>query len=103
MPPARGIIVASSEQQIAPVIVRKPATAQANSNQPGAPLSRADSADVIKMPEPIIDPITIMVASTGPSPRTKPVGEAVGCPGTLTASPTGNSFSLISSAAAREW
>src|SRR5947208_8397259 len=71
-PPARGIIVASSEQQSAPVIVSKPAIAHASSNQPGAPLSRDDSADVIKMPEPIIDPITIIVASIGPSARTRP-------------------------------
>jgi hypothetical protein len=71
-PPARGIMVASSEQQRAPVIVNKPATAHARSNQPGAPLSRDDSAEVMKMPEPIIEPITIIVASTGPSARTKP-------------------------------
>src|SRR6059058_5863540 len=71
-PPARGIIVASSEQQSAPVIVSKPATAHASSNQPGAPLSRDDSADVIKIPEPIIEPITIIVASIGPSARTSP-------------------------------
>src|SRR2546430_15745457 len=66
-------MVASPEQQRAPVIVCNPATATARSNQPGAPLSRDDSADVIKIPEPIIEPITIMVASIGPSARTKPV------------------------------
>src|SRR5256885_1221897 len=65
-------MVASSEQQRAPVIVNKPATAHPRSNQPGAPLSRDDSAEVMKMPEPIIDPITIMVASIGPSARTRP-------------------------------
>jgi hypothetical protein len=65
-------MVASSEQQSAPVIVNKPATAHARSNQPGAPLSSDDSADVIKIPEPIIDPITIIVASIGPSARTRP-------------------------------
>src|SRR4030095_10255898 len=65
-------MVASSEQQRAPVIVNKPAIAHARSNQPGAPLSRDDSAEVIKIPEPIIEPITIMVASTGPSARTRP-------------------------------
>jgi len=53
------------------VIVSKPATAQARSNQPGAPINRADSADVIKMPDPIIEPITIMVASIGPRARSK--------------------------------
>src|SRR5438132_13647274 len=65
-------MVASSEQQSAPVIVINPATAQATSSQPGAPINRADSAEVIKTPEPIIDPITIMVASSGPSMRTSP-------------------------------
>src|ERR1700756_5691772 len=64
-------MVASSEQQSAPVIVSSPATAQARSNQPGAPLNRDDSADAIKIPEPIIEPITIMVASIGPSARTR--------------------------------
>ena len=65
-------MVASSEQHNAPVIVSRPAIAHARSNQPGAPLSRDDSADVIKIPEPIIDPITIIVASTGPRERTSP-------------------------------
>src|SRR5581483_6657573 len=65
-------MVASSEQQSAPVIVSKPAIAHARSSQPGAPLSRDVSADVIKIPDPIIDPITIMVASIGPSARTRP-------------------------------
>src|SRR6266567_3940190 len=65
-------MVASSEQQSAPVIVINPATVQASSNQPGAPINRADSAEVMKTPEPIIDPITIMVASIGPSARTSP-------------------------------
>ena len=65
-------MVASSEQQSAPVIVNKPASAHASSSQPGAPLSRDDSADVIKIPDPIIEPITIMVASIGPSARTRP-------------------------------
>src|SRR5713226_10657561 len=66
-------MVASSEQQRPPVIVSKPATAHASSNHPGAPINRDDSADVIKMPEPIIEPITIMVASIGPRARTRPL------------------------------
>src|SRR5881397_2968253 len=48
-------MAASSAQQSDPVIVSKPASAHAINNQPGAPISRADSADVMKMPEPIID------------------------------------------------
>src|SRR5438034_1119135 len=66
--------VPSAEQQSAPVIVSTPAITHASKSHPGAPLKRADSADVMKMPEPIIDPITIMVASIGPSARTKPLG-----------------------------
>src|SRR5207248_11184730 len=64
-------MVASSEQHNAPVMVNKPATAHARRSQPGAPLNRDDSAEVIKMPEPIIEPITIIVASIGPSARTR--------------------------------
>src|SRR5881396_2456078 len=63
-------MVASSEQQSAPVMVSSPATAQASSSQPGAPINRADSADVMKIPDPIIEPTTIMVASIGPRART---------------------------------
>src|SRR5207249_3865901 len=73
-------MVASSEQQRAPVIVNNPATAHARSNQPGAPLSRDDSAEVMKMPEPIIEPITIIVASIGPSARTSPGPRGAGPP-----------------------
>src|SRR5882724_4455631 len=65
-------MVASAEQHNATVMVNRPATAHARSNQPGAPLSRDDSAEVIKIPEPIIEPITIIVASIGPSARTRP-------------------------------
>src|SRR5438093_13466474 len=64
-------MVASSEQHNAPVIVSKPAIAHASRSHPGAPFNRDDSAEVIKMPDPIIDPITIIVASTGPRRRTR--------------------------------
>jgi hypothetical protein len=52
--------------------VSKPAITHPSKSHPGAPLKRAVSAEVMKIPEPIIDPITIMVASIGPSARTKP-------------------------------
>src|SRR5207249_1470625 len=65
-------MVASSEQHNAPVMVSKPATAHASSSQPGAPLNRDDSAEVIKMPDPIIEPITIIVASIGPRAWNQP-------------------------------
>ncbi len=48
-------------------MVSNPASAQASRSQPGAPTRRADSAEVMKMPDPIIEPITIMVASSWPN------------------------------------
>src|SRR5437879_12292008 len=68
-------------QQRPHVIYNKPAIPHASSSQPGAPLSRDDSADVIKIPDPIIEPITIIVASIGPSARTRLVlcGDAPPC------------------------
>src|SRR5215211_7797747 len=68
-PPARGHMAASSAQHSAPVIVSTPASAQAISNQPGEPTSRDDSADTMKIPEPIIEPTTIIVASSRLRPR----------------------------------
>src|SRR5581483_4664701 len=76
-------MVASSEQHNAPVIVIKPAIAQASSSHPGAPLKRDDSAETMKMPDPIIEPITIMVASIGPSARTSNEAEAARSPRAL--------------------
>src|SRR5205807_9112436 len=78
-PPARGIIAASSAQESAPAIVSTPASAQAARSQPGAHTRRADSAEVMKMPEPIIEPTTIIVASSGPSPRTSFAAELSDC------------------------
>src|SRR6185503_3822389 len=68
-PPARGHIAASSAQQSAPVMVSTPASAHAASNQPGEPTRRDDSADAMKIPEPIIEPTTIVVASSRLRPR----------------------------------
>ena len=44
-------------------MVSTPVTTHATSSQPGLPSWRAMSADTMKMPEPIIDPTTTMVAS----------------------------------------
>src|SRR4029079_3976623 len=76
-PPARGHIAASSAQQSAPVIVRTPASAQAINNHPGEPTSRDDSAEVMNIPEPIIEPTTIIVASSKPRPRTSLVSDII--------------------------
>jgi hypothetical protein len=64
-------MAANSAQHKAPVIVSTPAIAQAANNQPGVPTSAEDFAETMKMPDPTIDPITIMVASSRLSPRTK--------------------------------
>src|SRR5215203_3882924 len=77
-PPARGHIAASSAQQSAPVMVSTPASAQATSSQPGEPTRRDDSADVMKIPDPIIEPTTIIVASSRLRPRTSFVGDSLG-------------------------
>src|SRR6185369_10037550 len=63
-------MAASSAHESAPVMVRTPARAQAASSQPGEATKRADSAETRKMPEPIIEPTTIMVASSRLRPRT---------------------------------
>jgi hypothetical protein len=63
-------MAASSAQHNAPVMVITPARTQAIRSQPGEPTSRDDSAEVMKMPEPIIEPITIIVPSTSVRPRT---------------------------------
>src|SRR5215212_5622735 len=70
-PPARGHMAASSAQQSAPVIVSTPASAHAANSQPGEPTSRDDSAEVMKIPEPIIEPTTIIVASSRLRPRSR--------------------------------
>src|SRR5689334_8069083 len=51
-------------------MVITPASAHATSNHPGEPINRELSADVMKIPDPIIEPITIMVPSTRVRPRT---------------------------------
>ena len=50
-------------------MVMTPASAHATSSQPGAPTNRLDSAETMKMPEPIIEPTTTMVASSIERPR----------------------------------
>jgi hypothetical protein len=70
-------------------MVRSPASAHATKSHPGAPTSRVDSADVMKMPDPIIEPTTIIVASSSPSPRSK-------CSGCRSASRLAGESSLIS-------
>jgi hypothetical protein len=51
-------------------MVRKPVTTQAMINNPGEFTSRAISADTMNIPEPIIDPMTRVVALVRPRPLT---------------------------------
>ena len=44
-------------------MVSRPVTTHAPSSQPGLPIVRAMSADTMKMPDPIIAPMTIIVES----------------------------------------
>ncbi len=50
------------------MMVMNPVTTHAAINKAGESTSRAISADTIKMPEPIIEPITSMVALVNPRP-----------------------------------
>jgi hypothetical protein len=54
-------------------IVRMPVIIHVKSNPPAEPVCRAISAETIKIPDPIIDPATIIVESSSPSSRTNPV------------------------------
>ena len=73
MPPASGIIEASSPYEIAAAMVKTPVTAHATNSHPPPPSSRYISAGTIKIPDPIMVPMTIMTESKSPSSRIKPV------------------------------
>ena len=60
------------------MIVSTPVIPQATSSHAGDPTSRLIAAETIKMPDPIMEPATIMVESNSPSPRTKPVALSSG-------------------------
>jgi hypothetical protein len=49
--------------------VSTPVTTHATSSQPGLPSVLAISAETMKMPDPIIEPMTTAVASNRPRPR----------------------------------
>src|SRR5580658_4809844 len=50
-------------------MVSAPANAHATSSHPALPISRAISADTMKIPEPIMTPTTTMTESKRPRPR----------------------------------
>src|ERR1700730_699055 len=53
-------------------MVSRPVITQVRSRPPAEPVCRGMSAVTIKMPEPIIEPTTIIVPSNNPMARTKP-------------------------------
>jgi len=65
-PPACGNIAASSPYASAAAIVRQPVRIQVKQQPAAEPVCREISAATIKMPEPIIEPTTIIVASYSP-------------------------------------
>src|SRR3954464_1707438 len=62
-PPARGNIAASSPYASAPRSVMTPVSTQATIRKNGDSTFRAMSAETMKIPEPIIEPATHIVAS----------------------------------------
>src|SRR5262245_31031388 len=61
-------MAASSAQQSDASIVRVPEIAQAARSHPGEPVTRPLSAETMKMPDPIMEPTTRVVASRRPIP-----------------------------------
>src|ERR1700740_1027827 len=58
------------------MVVIKPVANQTTSSKPGLPTCRAMPAEKMKMPEPIIEPATIMLASGRPRLLTSPESTA---------------------------
>jgi hypothetical protein len=75
-PPALGYMAASSPYARAPSNVITPVITHATTNQNGEGSDLAMSAETMKMPEPIIEPATSMVASVNVMAFTKPEGSA---------------------------
>src|SRR2546421_12769513 len=55
-------------------MVSSPVRIHVSSSPPAEPVCREISAATMKIPDPIIEPTTIMVPSNNPMARTKPVG-----------------------------
>src|ERR1700674_1686765 len=69
-PPARGYIAASSPYASAPKMVTTPETTHAMRSQKGELTVREISAETMKIPDPIIEPATSIVASVSVSALT---------------------------------
>ena len=61
----------------APATVSNAVTIHVASSHPGLPTCLVISADTMKIPDPIIEPITIIVESANPRPRWNSVSGAV--------------------------
>src|SRR5882724_1467119 len=68
-----------------------PVAAQTIRSQKGEPTCRAISAETMKMPEPIIDPATIMVASNRDRSRTTVVARSTGAVWLIVCGPSSSS------------
>src|SRR5512141_15028 len=79
-PPARGYIAASSPYASAPSMVMTPAATHASMSQSGDPTVREISAETMKMPDPIMDPATSIVASVSVRALTNPPEDAAASP-----------------------
>src|SRR5438132_11874868 len=77
-----------------------PVMIQAISRPPAEPVWRAMSAETMKMPEPIIEPTTIMVESNRLRPRTNPAsvtgGDGVAATSDIFSSPDCRGFFQVS-------
>ena len=82
-PPARGYIAASSPYARAPKIVTTPETIHAMSSQKGELTVREISAETMKMPDPIIEPATSIVASVSVSALTNSRDDGVSAVGVV--------------------
>src|SRR5262245_45941581 len=66
-------------------MVMTPASPQTASSQPEPPVSRAISAETMKMPEPIMIPATIIVLANSPRRCSSPPDDDLGSVDTATA------------------
>src|SRR4029078_4295257 len=79
-PPARGYMAARSPYARAPSTVITPAASHASMSQSGELTVREMSAETMKIPDPIMDPATSIVASVRDRALTNPPDDALASP-----------------------
>src|SRR5450830_821709 len=97
-PPARGYIAASSPYARAPNIVTTPDATHAMSSQKGEMTVREISAETMKMPDPIIEPATSIVASVSVSALTNSRDDGVSAVGVVLVNALPRSARLLAGA-----